>query len=139
MEIFQEYEIESKVWYLCSDSAPNMIKGKFDDLICLSIFGLCNSGIVKDLNLIAPEILEQLEEEEEIEIDDYETLDVQLGDESSEMEKVQENVEELELHLDSQRLVRSSRTKYKRIRCTAHVINLCKFVSFNVLNYNIFI
>ena len=88
------------------------------------------------MNLIAPEILEQLEEEEEIKIDDYETLDVQLGDE---MEKVQENVEELELHLDSQRLVRSSRTKYKRIRCTAHVINLCKFVSFNVLNYNIFI
>ena len=103
----------------------------------MSIFGLCHSGIVKDLNLIAPEILDQLEEDEEIEIDDYETLDV--GDESSEMEKVQENVEELTLHLDSQRLVRSSRTKYKRIRCTAHVINLCKFVSFNVLNYNIFI
>ena len=138
MEIFQEYEIESKVWYLCSDSAPNMIKGsKFDALIYVNIFGLCHSGIVKDLNLIAPEILDQLEEDEEIEIDDYETLDV--GDESSEMEKVQENVEELTLHLDSQRLVRSSRTKYKRIRCTAHVINLCKFVSFNVLNYNIFI
>ena len=30
MEIFQEYEIESKVWYLCLDLAPNMIKGKFE-------------------------------------------------------------------------------------------------------------
>ena len=119
-----------KVWYVCSDAAPNMINGKqrwtfYNNLIIVNI-----TGIAKELN--KPRILDIIdddEEEEEEDDDDDSSYEVGEMDQEEEAEKVKESVEELALHLSAQKLVRTARTRFKRIDCSAHVVNLCKSYS----------
>ena len=44
-----------------------------------------------------------------------------------EVARVKENVENLEFSLEATKLIKTSRTRFKRIDCSAHVVNLCKF------------
>ena len=86
------------------------------------------TGIAKELN--KPRILEILDDDkEEEDDDDNSSFEVEEMDQEEEAEKVKESVEELALHISAQKLVRTSRTRFKRIDCSAHVVNLCKFYS----------
>ena len=117
-----------KVWYVCSDAAPNMINGKQKWTFYINLIIVTITGIAKELN--KPRILEILDDDEEEEDDDdNSSFEVEEMDQVEEVEKVKECVEELALHISAQKLVRTSRTRFKRIDCSAHVVNLCKFYS----------
>ena len=79
-------------------------------------------------------MLQLVEDDDQEEEDDEEVLPVerewldQDGDwQENEIRQVQENVENLEFHLEAQKLIKTTKTRFKRLDCTAHVADLSKF------------
>ena len=79
-------------------------------------------------------MLELLEDDEDADEHDEEVLPVekewleQGGDwQENEIAQVKENIENLEFQLEAQKLIKTSKTRFERIDCTAHVADLRKF------------
>ena len=87
------------------------------------------------LQLVEDDDHEEEDDDEEVLPVEREWLD-QDGDwQENEIRQVQENVENLEFHLEAQKLIKTTKTRFKRLDCTAHVADLSKFSLFIYLYF----
>ena len=82
---------------------------------------------MEDLNKLGCQIkdVDQFEAEEELEEEDDDIEEVDDTDLEFEIETAKDSAASLEEHMEEQKMIKTSRVKFKRLNCSAHKVHLC--------------
>ena len=83
---------------------------------------------MEDLNKLGCQIkdVDQSEAEEELEEEDDDIEEVDDTDLEFEIETAKDSAASLEEHMEEQKMIKTSRVRFKRLNCSAHKAHLCR-------------